>query len=155
MRDVVVEVEQHPRGGVVHDGGFDRLARKRTDRRERVPPRDDGDFDDLIPLHDVALEQRDASIAMKGGQLGQHRRPQERRIFGGAFGRRARFPDARDHGVAAPMTTFHGRTRQFLTRPLVTYGSPRAKRSATFALSARNTSSAPSGGSPSAPARIN
>ena len=46
-----------------------------------------------------------------------------------------------------------GRTRQDVIRPFSTYGSVRAKSSATLGESDRNTRSAPSGGSLSAPAR--
>src|SRR2546422_3813792 len=149
---LAVEVDEHPRGGVVNDSGFDRLTGERANGLERFPPRDDGDLDGRVAL---ALEERHASIAVDRGQLGDDGRPKVGRVLGRALGRRARLPDARDHGAAAPTTTVQGRTRQRLTRPFVTYGSALAKRSTTSALSARNTSSAPSGGSPSAPASIN
>src|SRR5262245_37818078 len=152
VRDVTVEVQQHPGGGIVNDGRLHGIAGKPANGLERVPPRHDRDIHRSVPL---ALEQRDALVAVNGGQLRHHGCLQIGGVLGRAFARGARLPDARDHDCAAPMTTFHGRTDQRVTSPPVTYGSVCANRSTTSALSARKTSSAPSGGSPRAPASSN
>ena len=45
---LAVEVDEHPRGGVVNDSGFDRLTGERANGLERFPPRDDGDLDGRV-----------------------------------------------------------------------------------------------------------
>src|SRR5580765_7884109 len=149
MFHAAIEVDQHSCSAVVHDRVFDRLAGKRANRVERLPPGDDRHVDRAIP---IALKKRRALIAADAGELGDDGGLQVRRVLLHALRAGPGFPDPRDHGAPSPITTFHGRTRQPVTRPCITYGSARAKRSAASALSARNTSSAPSGGSPSAPA---
>src|SRR5262245_10768875 len=149
VHDFTIEVQQHASRSVVHHGCFDRIAGKSANGLERLPP---GHHDDVHGPVALALEKGDALVAVNGRQFGHDRRLQIDCVLGRAFRSRPRFPDARNHDCAAPMTTFQGRTDQRVTSPLVPYGSALANRSAVSALSARNTSSAPSGGSPRAPA---
>src|SRR5215472_14401586 len=147
MADAAIEVEQHPCSTVVDDGRLDRFTRERSDGIERRPPGDDGNLDTII---DVRMQQRRPFEAGDRVQLRHDRGLEVAAVLGRALRRRARLPDARDH--FGPATTFQGTTRQRVTRPSVTYGSARAKRSTTSALSVLNTINAPSGGVPSAPA---
>src|SRR5262245_39187687 len=149
MFHAAIEVDEHPCGAVVHDRVFDRLPGKRANRLERLPPGDDRYVHRAIP---IPLKQRRALIAANAGELGGDGGLPVPRVFLHALRSSPGFPNPRDHGAPSPTTTFHGRTRHSVTRPCITYGSARAKRSAMSGLSARNTSSAPSGGSPSAPA---
>src|SRR6266540_6694078 len=149
MLNAAVKIDQHSGSAVVHNGGFDRLTGKRADRVEGIPPGDDRHLHGAILL---ALKQRNALVAVNAGELRDDGGLQVRDVLVHAFRGGARLPDPRDHVASAPITTFHGRTRQRVARPCTTYGSARAKRSAISPLSRRNTSSAPSGGSPSAPA---
>src|SRR5262249_29887380 len=140
---------------VVHDGAVDLGAREGANRVERLPACDDDHFDLAVAL---ALEEPRAAVTRDGGQLGHDDASEMRGVLGRAFPRAACRPDALDHRGWVPgsaprrTTTVQGRTRQPVTSPSRTYGSARANSSTTDAESARNTSKAPSGGWPSAPA---
>src|SRR5262245_5227685 len=156
MTHAAIVVGEQRRRRVVHDRALELVAGKGADRLERPPPRDDDYFHAAGVL---AFEEPRAVITVDGRQLRQHRLAKMLGVGRRAFPRRARAPHPFDHqsaggGAAAspPMTTFQGRTCHAVTSPSRTYGSARANSSTADALSLRNTSNAPSGGSPSAPA---
>src|SRR5262245_37667130 len=131
MHHITVELQEQAGGGVVNDGRFHGLAGKLSNRLERVPPGHHGDVDRAVPL---VLEECHTLITVDGRQFGHYGRLQVAGVLGGMLACGARLPDARDHGCAAPMTTFHGRTDQRFTSPPVTYGSASANRSTTSLL---------------------
>src|SRR3954467_915373 len=121
-----------------------------------MPARHHHDLDAAVQF---AFEQAGTAVAAERRQLGYDRAAEVIGVLHRALASRACGPDAFDHQSALggsasppPITTAHGRTRQEVTSPSRTYGSARAKSSTAAADSARNTSSAASAGSPSAPA---
>src|SRR4029077_11478379 len=155
MTDFPVVVREQRRRIVVDDRAIELVPGERTDRVDRLPPCDDDDFNRAVAL---ALQQPGAAVAGDGCELGDNDAAEVIGVLHRAFARRMRCPHPFDHpdtfaGLASPpTTTVQGRTRQLVTRPSRTYGSARAKSSTIVGESPRNTSSAPSGGWPSAPA---
>src|SRR5216683_1038619 len=121
-----------------------------SDRLKRSPPCND---EDLHAFCGVPLQEQSADIPVETSQLGQHAVLQMGRIRGGLCWGGLSRPDSRDHVL--PITVVHWRTLQRVTSPLFTYGSDRANDSATSGDEPRNTNTAPSTGSASAPARTN